>query len=517
MNMRRPGAIFLSVALAALFMAAPVAAHPSAPPPSSDWAEGGSSGEQVLTGTLTHADHEQYREVPFDVPDGATRVTVRFAYDGKEQRSVIDLGILDPERFRGWGGGSHAGFTLATEDASPGFLPGPLPAGRWRLLLGVPNLRAGASAHYEARITVERGPQPTRFADAPINPAPGWYRGDLHAHTGNSDGRCANQSGVRVACPVERTVAAAAARGLDFMAITDHNTTAHFAAMRALQPAYDHLLLVPGREITTFWGHANVFGVTGFLDFRTFQGDARGAPWLEAAKAAGGVISINHPGAPSGENCMGCGWRIGGLPADAVQAVEVVNGGTMAETGSADGPLQGFAFWQARLNAGERLTAIGGSDNHDAGLPLDGKGAIGTPTTVIHMKALSLEGMLDGLRSGRVFIDVEGRRERLLDLTARAGGQEAAMGGTLELGRGETAELSATVAGVPAGRLVVTVDGREDRKLSREIAPDDKQPSVIPLRWTSDGQRHWLRLDVRNDEGKLLLVGNPVYFAPRGK
>lgn len=35
-----------------------------------------------------------------------------------------------------------------------------------------------------------------------------------------------------------------------------------------LQPYFDKLLLIPGREITTFQGHFNLFGATQFLDFR---------------------------------------------------------------------------------------------------------------------------------------------------------------------------------------------------------------------------------------------------------
>ena len=34
------------------------------------------------------------------------------------------------------------------------------------------------------------------------------------------------------------------------------------------EAAFDRLLLVPGRAVTTFWGHSNVFGPTDFLDFR---------------------------------------------------------------------------------------------------------------------------------------------------------------------------------------------------------------------------------------------------------
>lgn len=509
--MRRFSAILLSSILA--LAAVPVTASPPAP---SAAAEAKAGRELVLTGTMTHADHQHYREVPFDVPDGTTRISVRFSYDGKDQKSVIDLGLLDPHRFRGWGGGSHPGFTVAIEDASPGFLPGPLPAGRWRLLLGIPNIRPGAAAQYEARIAIERAPAPTEFASAPLKANPGWYRGDLHSHTGNSDGRCSSQSGARVPCPLERTAAAAAERGLDFISITDHNTTAHYDAMRALQPAYDKLLLVPGREVTTFWGHANVFGVTQFLDFRTATADATAAKWINAANAAGGVVSINHPGAPSGENCMGCGWRIGGLAPGAVQAVEVVNGGTMSETGSAESTLQGFAFWHERLNAGERLTGIGGSDNHDAGKPLDHVGAIGSPTTVIHMPNLSVKGMIEGIRAGRVFIDVEGTRDRHLDMTARAKGGDVPMGGTLRLGSGKTADFTVNVKGIGAGRMVVIVDGREEKRLGRQFAATDNATASLPFQWKDDGKRHWLRVDVRAADGRLLLVGNPIYIEPAG-
>lgn len=465
--------------------------------------------EIMLTGTLTRADHEHYREVPFEVPADATRITLRFSYDGKEQRSVIDLGLIDPQRFRGWGGGSHPAFTLSAEDASPGFLSGPLPPGRWRLLLGVPNLREGGSASYRALIRIETRSGVTEFAASPLATKAGWYRGDLHSHSGNSDGTCKSQSGAKVACPVDRTLAAAAARGLDFLAVTDHNTVAHFEALRDLQPAYDKLLLVPGREVTTFWGHANVFGPTAFLDFRTAQPKPGEARWLNAARAQGGLVSINHPGLPSGEDCMGCGWRVAGLPEGAFEAVEVVNGSTLAQTGRADGPLQGFAFWQDRLNAGGRVTAIGGSDNHDPDRAPDQPGALGSPTTVAYLPELSVTGLLAGLRSGRVFIDVDGTRDRLLDLTASAGGREAAMGGDLPVRKGVSARFTATVSGVAQGRLVVIVDGREDARLGREIAGNGKP---LTFAWTGDGRRHWIRADVRDAQGRLLLVGNPIYI-----
>lgn len=57
--------------------------------------------DQTLRGTLGRADYEHYREIPFTLPPGVTRLTIEFSYGGKAQHSVIDLGLADPQRFRG--------------------------------------------------------------------------------------------------------------------------------------------------------------------------------------------------------------------------------------------------------------------------------------------------------------------------------------------------------------------------------------------------------------------------------
>lgn len=498
-----------SALLATLFLAAPAFAQTGRAGPS-DRVDAGTPW-RVLKGELTRASYERYTDVPFDLPAGVTRITIRFTYAGKEQRAVIDLGLRDPQRFRGWSGGTRDHMTLSTEDATPGYLPGPLPAGRWNLILGAPNIRDGARAPYEAQIFIDRAPTVTEFADAPIAAKPGWYRGDLHMHSGDSDGRCKAQSGASIPCPVYRTVEAAAARGLDFIALSDHNTTAHYNALRELQGAFDRLLLVPGREITTFWGHSNVFGPTDFLDFRmTGPTWDQARKWIDPVHREGGIVSINHPGAPSGEICMGCGWRIDGLPDGAVDSVEVVNGGTLRETRSADGQFQGLAYWTGLLNAGRHVTGIGGSDSHEADRPANEPGAIGSPTTVVHMPELSVRGFLAGIRSGRVFIDVEGTKDRLLDLSASTGTQHADMGQTLRLRAGEAVRLSVDLKGVPSGTVQVIVDGKAEP--AYRAAFDASHPASIAP-WHSDGQAHWIRADVRDDRGRLLLIGNPIYVA----
>ncbi len=437
----------------------------------------------TLTGVMTGADHKTYRDIPFRVSAGTTAVNVAFAYTGQDQKSVIDIGIRDPQRFRGWSGGNKSAFTLTDTWATPSYLPGPLPAGQWKLILGVPNLRKDVRAHYTATITLDRNTAFHGFTAAPLNDKPGWYRGDLHLHTGHSDGSCLTQTGTRAPCPVFKTLDAAAARGLDFVAVTDHNTSSHFQALAELQPHYDRLLLIPGREITTFQGHANIIGMTAPLDFQL--GSTRLPTFghiLDQAEAAGALVTINHPGLPSGEACMGCGWT---APVDfsRIGAVEVINGGI------AGGPLSGLPFWTARLSEGHRPTAVGGSDNHDATLDTTKANSVGRPTTVVFARNLSQDAVLAGIRAGRVFIDVQGTRNRLLDVSQTAG------------------RLTIRVTHAVGGKI--TLVGSSAPPLPERDPLGDDETLAVQLPTDAKG---WLRVEVRGPDGALWLLGNPVYL-----
>jgi len=455
----------------------------------------------VLKGQIAGADNETYRRVPFDVPAGTKRLTVVFSYTGKADRTVIDMGLWDGARFRGWSGGARDRFTLSAEDATPGYLPGLLPAGKWTLMLGVPNVRKASHASFEARVFFDRTSIVGAATDAPLSDKPGWYRGDLHMHTAHSDATCAGQGGVRAPCPVYRTVEAAAARGLDFIAITDHNTISQYDAERELQPAFSHLLLMPGREITTFKGHANLFGPTAFIDFRLGDKVVPDMKALEAAtEASGGVFSVNHPSIPYGENCMGCGWIATDTDWRHVQAIEIVNGGVLAYSDAGDGVFSGMPFWQARLNAGYRITGIGGSDNHDAGIDPKKPAAVGRPTTVVFARNLSTPAILDGIRSGRVFVDTDGTRDRMLDISATAGSRTAEMGGVIAAPKGVVVHLTLRMENLPGGQLELVEDGKPVA-----LADDGS------LDWTSDGARHWFRPGARDTKARLILIGNPIY------
>lgn len=468
----------------------------------------------ILAREISSNENHSYREIPFEVPAGTTRITVDFSYTARDQHTTIDMGLFDPERFRGWSGGKPGPLTLSETDATPSYLPGPIPAGQWKLLLGIPNIRPGVRSEFTARIYFSHSgetPAVSTFSDAPLRASPGWYRGDLHLHTAHSDGSCLSQSGRPVPCPIFKIVAAAAQRHLDFIAITDHNTTSQYEALREMQPYFDRLLLIPGREITTFTGHANVFGTTEFIDFRVGSSAVPAlAALLDQVERLHALISINHPNDPSGEKCMGCGWTAANTEFSRIQAVEAVN------AGASEGPISGIPFWQAQLNRGFHLTGIGGSDTHrpeEKSTPYSG---VGYPETVVYAQQLSEHAILDAVRAGRVFIDVQGTHDALLEFTAVSGAQTVPMGGTLRVPAGSVIHFSVRARGVAGNRTETIEDGNPAKVGAEAEIPIEDFHQAFDL--TGDGGRHWIRINILDRQGHLLLVGNPIYIdVPAGQ
>lgn len=312
-----------------------------------------------------------YRYLPFDVPPAAAGITVSLDYD--EDGGVIDLGLVDPERFRGWSGGARRQLFLAPQAATPGYLPGALPAGTWSVMLGLHRVPPEGLAY---EVTVEIGPVsaegPSPHLPRPERPPPRdipavggrrWLAGDLHAHTVHSDGLLT----------IEGLASLARTRGLDYLAVTDHNTTSHHAH---LAPAGDRMgiRLVPGQEVTTDEGHANCFGDTGWIDFRRSSDD-----WLAQAQAGRGLLSVNHPLAGD------CRWRR--AMSRRPPLAEVWHSSwDRAE------PLP-LAWW-AGWGGGH---AIGGSDYHGH----EGEALPGQPTTWLETED---QDVLGALAAGRIAI-----------------------------------------------------------------------------------------------------------------
>ena len=111
-----------------------------------------------------------------------------------------------------------------------------------------------------------------------------------------------------------------------------------------------------------------------------------------------------------------------------------------------------------------------------------------------------------------MFIDTEGSRDRVLELTGEANGTKATMGDALRVPAQASASFDVHVAHAKGANLIVLLDGKPFAPaVEARIDTDDLHRS---LNWNSDGKAHWLRVEVRDAGGKALLVGNPIYLNP---
>ena len=134
--------------IALLAAALALAACTSAPPPQ--------PAPITLAGAITRADHQTYRELPFTVPPGTTRISIDFSYD-KDNRTVIDLGLRDPQGLRGWSGGNKSHIEIGADTATPSYAPGPIQPGTWKLILGIPNIRDGQTVSTRRVKAIQNG------------------------------------------------------------------------------------------------------------------------------------------------------------------------------------------------------------------------------------------------------------------------------------------------------------------------------------------------------------------------
>src|ERR1700761_3221512 len=79
---------------------------------------------------------------PVEVPAGTSALRVTLSYP-RESGAVLDLGCFGPGGFGGWSGGARDQFAVSELGATPGYLAGPVTAGRWQVVIGLHLLPAG--------------------------------------------------------------------------------------------------------------------------------------------------------------------------------------------------------------------------------------------------------------------------------------------------------------------------------------------------------------------------------------
>lgn len=464
----------------------------------------------LIDGTVQPDEALSYRLEPFQVPDGIGRMEITFEYTGKNTYSEMEIGLFDPDRFRGTSRFSKTSFFLSATRATASYHPGPLISGTWNISLGFPTIKKESTYEVTIRLIPKNhrsfmGPDETALKDTQK-----WYRGDFHTHTGHSDAYgCKDLQGNNGPCQVYQVVETAQNNNLDFVSITDHNTVSHHQDMTVIQPSYPDLLLIRGQEVTTFYGHANVYGTSHLIDFRVGFDDRTFRQIQQEVDSLGALLSINHPGRETGANCTGCGWSAKNTNYDQLQVVEVVNGTNV------ENDIAGLPFWHQLLNNGYKVTGIGGSDNHSAGF---GNSQTGIPTTMVYANSLSEIDILEAVRQGKVYLKTKGSNGPEISFTAESGTKRWSVGDSIVLSSLDDQKVVFTITytHIQKQELELIYNGdvvhNNIKRIDTKQAQKDANTEIFVYELINP-EKGWLRFNLRNASNEdITVISNPIYL-----
>ena len=321
----------------------------------------------------THRDAKTFVKLEFEVPEGAERIEVEYDYPrfaeeilpegGRRVReiNIFDLGLYDQNGdLTGWSGSERKQIFVASHAASPGYRKGKPAPGKWAVALGI--YRVEKTADLGVRIRIFPAERTALL-------------GDLHAHTQNSDG-------VYTAGEIFRF---SQDTGLDFIAVTDHNTLGHNHCPQAQSENAGNLTVIPGMEFTSYRGHANFFfpEAAPFCDNFLCNNFEEMAGLFERAKKSGASISLNHP-------FSDCPWEFGyeGFPFDMIEVWS-------SASANADS-RKAIERWHRLLCEGKKIAAAGGSDTHRI-VP---DRFVGLPCTYAYSMGRSVRDILHAIATG---------------------------------------------------------------------------------------------------------------------
>jgi hypothetical protein len=468
----------------------------------------GEQESRTVRGTLPPGSPD-FVYVPVEVPAGVREIKVAYTYDRPSvpagtTGNALDIGIFDDRGtelggrgFRGWSGGARTEFFIRADEATPGYLPGPVREGTWHIALG-PYTVAPQGLSYEITITLTYGEpgeavKPVYPPDRAKGRGRAWYRGDCHLHSWYSDGR---------RTPAEIGALARAA-GLDFINSSEHNT--HSAHAHWADVAGDDLLVMLGEEVTTRNGHVVALGTDPgtFIDWRYRARDNRFGRFARQIRRAGGLVVPAHPHA----TCVGCNWKFGFGEAD---AVEVWNGPYTPDDEVT------LADWDSMLVASVRdgrdwIPAMGSSDAHRD------PDAVGRPQTVVLADDLTRQAIQEGIRAGRSYVAESAKVE--LSFRASGGrGEHAGIGERLRVDRDTPVTVRLEVTGAPR----CTVRFVTDQGVLHTSAPLPVSGSGVVEWRTTPSYAAYVRAELRHEvaagpvPGALAAFTNPVFLGRTG-
>ena len=486
-----------------------------------------------------------YAYLPFTVPAGTQRIELLYGWTSRDAlpetpltATTVDLGLWDSrgldEGFRGWGGsrqgrldGDSGPVFVQADAADRGFEPGPIRPGLWHVELGLAATGVqGADAQVQIRCLNQAqalSPRPAQMLDPAYvaRAGAGWYAGDFHMHGYHSNPQAPDWAGV---------IEQARAASLDLLMLTDYVTQRHHAELAQAQAANPDLLLWPGREVITYFGHVNVHGtVADSPEYRHGFGDITMSLIQQQARADGALFQINHPTIfppPLFSNlCRGCAYELDAFTDfSAVDTVEVVTGPPIVDGGDVGLPSLGpqienpfittaIDWWLDKLRQGYFMTAVSASDSKGVDAPEErSRKGYGSSATQIYADSLSRAGIREALQQGRAYVQVRGVNDAPtaeLRVTS-SDGQQGGFGSRIQA---DAATLEITLQGATGQVLTVF---RDQLPVYTTVIDADPYVGSFPIFRVpfDEGPLGSLWRFETRDLASRTLIGNPVFLQP---
>jgi len=158
--------------------------------------------------------------------------------------------------------------------------------------------------------------------------------------------------------------------------------------------------------------------------------------------------------------------------------------------------------WDALLQKGSRIPAIGSSDSH---MPPTGKGGspIGSPVTFVGTANLTQAAILSAIRKGHVFVSE--KPDQLISITFGKTG----IGDEIRTKKAEKLKLLVTTQNYPEGSILKLIS---DGKTLRESPIGKNHSEAVEF----DVQKStYLRAEVRDGKNKMLAFTDPIFIVTK--
>ena len=390
---------------------------------------------------------------------------------------------------------------------------------------------------------VSHGPLVVRCADQSLPGAPGWLHGDIHCHSEHT----ADQ--VEFGAPVEALTRAAAASGLDWLAVTDHSYDLDDRPGAWIDPDPDltrwanlrstvadlngTVTVIPGEEVSCRTAGGRTAHMLALAADRFIPGSGDGGErGLDTAtehsivdavrlcREAGGIPIAAHPHGPvplMERLVLGRGaWTDEDFHTTGLSGMQILNG--VRDRGF----TAGHDAWISRLLVGDRIAICGGSDTHGdmnrrrrISFPLlwireTLDHTLGCDRTVVRSPSRDRADILAAIDAGRTVVS-DGP---FIRLTVGDGSSTAEPGDTIS---GTDLSVSAECLSTREfGRITSGIIRAGDVSTGVEytlalIGADDRDYRASLTARTGPRRANYVRAECRTESGSLCIT-NPVWI-----